>query len=96
MPLPHVVKKIDLSTGRGRGRSRSTNFGRGAGSLSGDRYSDRYSLDRLELASNVSEPAGTPPLQPGEVVYVCPICGQVMRPLCQPKVSDMNTLVDSL
>jgi len=45
--------------------------------LSGDRYSDRYSLDRLELASNISEPSGTPPLPSGEVVYVCPVCGQV-------------------
>jgi len=71
----HLVEFV-LSV-RGRGRSRSTNFGRGAGSLSGDRYSDRYSLDRLELASNISEPSGTPPLPSGEVVYVCPVCGQV-------------------
>ena len=46
--------------------------------MSGDRcYHDRYSLDRLELASNISEPAGTPPLSSADVVFVCSICGQV-------------------
>ncbi|TRY64061.1 hypothetical protein TCAL_10972 [Tigriopus californicus] len=64
----------NIQNARGRGKS-LTRGSRGLlrGTVSAERYPDRFSLDRLDISPVVEAVSGAS----NDVAYVCPICGQM-------------------